>query len=272
MEQVAVGAMLAHRRKARRMSQLDLALEAGVSARHLSFVETGRSRPSRDMVLTICSALGVAPRERNDFLLAAGYAPAYRETPLDSPQMEQAVAALAMMLRRNEPFPAVVFDRGWDLVMANPTYARFLAASLPHEAPPEPLVLLPPPRPNLLRHLFGADGYRGGIANWQAVAGAVLTRVRREIARDGDAARRALLAEIEACPGVPRPEPGLGPPPDLVIPVELRDGERSLRLLSTIAVLGTAEDLTLQELRIETFHPADAETERLMREAVAFAG
>lgn len=269
MNNVAIGGMLAEWRRGRRISQLDLALEAGVSARHVSFVETGRSRPSRDMVLTLCGALGVPPRERNGFLLAAGFAPLYRETPIEDPQMAPAVAALVLMLRRNEPFGAVVLDRNWDMVMMNDAYGRLLRRVLPPDAePPRPFELTPAPRINLLRLLFRPDGWRNHILNWRPVAAAILGRVRREITRDGDAGRRALLAEIEACPGLPPvdAEPGIS---DLVIPVELREGEGTLRLLSTIAILGTAQDLTLQDLRIETFHPADEETERLVRAGAA---
>ena len=147
--------------------------------------------------------------------------------------------------------------------MANAAYARILADILPEERVPRPFALTAPPRLNLLRLLFAPDGHRSRLLNWEAVAAAVLTRVRGEIGRDGDAARRALLAEIERSPDLPQRATPPDAVPDLVIPVELRRGEGILRLLSTIAVLGTAQDITLQDLRIEIFYPADAEAERL---------
>lgn len=262
----AIGGMLAGWRKARRMSQLDLAMRAGTSTRHLSFIETGRSRPSRDMVLMLCDALRVPPRERNALLLAAGYAPIYRETPLEDPQMAPVLATLVLILRRQEPFPAVVFDRGWDIVMANAAYARIVARTRANgHGALAPFALTSRPRLNLLRLLCDPAGFRAQVANWEAVAAEVLARVRREIAGDRDPARRALLQEIQSYPGVPANEPDPDRAPDLLVPVELRDGDRTLRLLSTIATLGTALDITLQELRIELFYPADEETDRLVR-------
>src|SRR5690606_25010119 len=148
--------MLADWRRARRMSQLDLALDAGISARHLGFVETGRARPSRDTVLTLCSALRIPPRDRNSLLLAAGFAPVYRETALDDPQRAPALARLVLILRRQERFPAVVPDRNWDIVMATRSYSRSVAAALPEgQAMPAPFELAAAPRPNLPRLLCG---------------------------------------------------------------------------------------------------------------------
>lgn len=254
-----IGGLLAGWRRARRMSQLELALEAGVSARHLSFVETGRARPSRDMVLILSRALRLPPRERNGLLLAAGFAPLYRETRLDDPQMAQALATVALILRRQEPYPAVALDRHWDIVMCNPTYARLVARILPDgQAGPPPLVLTETPRLNALRLLFGPAGFRTLLDNWEAVARAVLARVRREIGADRDPKRRALLTELLSYPDVPDDGLDADAGPDLIVPVDLRDGARVRRLLSMIATLGTAQDITLQDLRIELFYPADA--------------
>jgi transcriptional regulator with XRE-family HTH domain len=257
------GGMLSRWRKARRISQLDLALDAGVSSRHLSFVETGRARPSREMVLRLCAALDVPLRERNLLLLAAGFAPVHRETPLDAPEMAGMLGALRLILSRHDPYGAVAFDRNWDIVMASEAYAGLVNACplLPDAPPIAPLTLTRTPRPNMLRLLCHPDGHRSHVVNWAEAARAVLARAVREAAQDDpDGARRALLAEVLAYPGVPTPEPagaaaGAGAP--LIVPVELRHGDGTIRLLSTIATLGTAEDITLRELRIEAFYPAE---------------
>jgi len=254
------GGMLSRWRKARRISQLDLALDAGVSSRHLSFVETGRARPSREMVLRLCSALDVPLRERNLLLLAAGFAPVHRETPLDAPEMAGMLGALRLILSRHDPFGAVAFDRNWDIVMASEAYAALVNACLP-DTPIAPLTLTRTPRPNVLRLLCRPDGHRAHVVNWAEAARAVLARAIREAAQDDPSGtRRALLAEVLAYPGVPAPEPAAaaagGAP--LIVPVELRQGGGgTIRLLSTIATLGTAEDITLRELRIEAFYPAE---------------
>lgn len=247
----AIGGLIQRWRKGRRMSQLDLALESGISSRHLSFVETGRTKPSRDMVLRLCGVLAVPLRDRNNLLLAAGYAPVYRETAMDAPEMAEILSAVRMILRRHEPYPAVAFDTGWDVVMANTAYAGMVNALLPEgHAPLPPLVLTQKPRP---------DGARRIVINWEETARAVLARARREVLRDGDAGRRALLGEVMGYPGVPGPDPHEldGAQVGLVVPVELMSPTGPLRLLSTIATLGTAEDITLQELRIESFHPVE---------------
>jgi transcriptional regulator with XRE-family HTH domain len=242
------------------MSQLDLALESGISARHLSFVETGRTRPSRDMVLRLCGVLAVPLRDRNNLLLAAGFAPVYRETALEAPEMAEIMSAVRMILRRHEPYPAVAFDSGWDIVMANTAYAGTLNALLPPgHAQLAPLALTTKPRMNILRLLCHPEGARRLIINWEETTRAVLSRARREALRDGDAGRRAVLAEVSGYPGVPGPDPREldAAQPGLVVPVEIRTSAGPQRLLSTIATLGTAEDITLQELRIESFHPVE---------------
>ncbi len=260
----SVGLLLAQTRQARRISQMDLAGEAGVSTRHLSFVETGRARPSRGLVLRLCEALGVPPRDTDAFLLAAGFAPVHRETPLEAPAMAEVLAALSLLLQRHEPLPAAAFDARWDLVMANAGYAAAISALLAQGADPvagsaslAANTLLPAPRPNLLRYLCHPQGARHVLAKWADVTRAMLQRIRAE-ARHGppDAARDALLRDALAQPGVARllrqDKPGPAP---LVVPVEmLQPGGGVARFLTTIATLGTAQDLTLRDLRIETFH------------------
>jgi transcriptional regulator with XRE-family HTH domain len=256
-----VGGLLQRWRKTRRLSQLDLALESGISARHLSFVETGRTRPSRDMVLRLCGALSVPLRERNAMLLAAGFAPVYRETALDAPEMAEVMAAVRLMLRRHDPFPAVALDAGWDMVMANGAYAGLVnALQPPGRAPMQPLALTSRPRPNMLRLLCHPEGARKLIVNWEEVVRSVLMRARRELLMEGTAAQRALLAEVMGYEGVPPPDLREldGARAGLVLPVEVRTGPgTSTRFLTTISTLGTAEDITLQELRIESFHPVE---------------
>lgn len=261
----SVGGMLAGWRRARRMSQLDLAGETGVSARHLSFVESGRLRPSRPMVLRLADALGLPPRVQNELLLAGGFAPVHRETALDAPEMAEMVAALRMLLARHDPLPAVAFDTRWDIVMANRAYAAAIRAAAGPAAfagapPPEPLAVCGRPRANILRLLCHPDGLSHALDNWPEAVAAILARVRLEVARDGDPARRRLLAEMLAYPGVRLPDPGAAPAvPALIVPVALRTPTGVVRYFSTVATLGTAQDITLQELRIETFHLAEGD-------------
>jgi transcriptional regulator with XRE-family HTH domain len=260
--EVSIGGLLARTRKVRRMSQLELSMEAGVSARHLSFVETGRARPGRALVLRLCEALGVPPREADTFLLAAGFAPAHRETPLEAPAMAEIVAALRLILQRHDPMPAVAFDVRYDYVMVNSAYAAVMNAALAVGADPEAgsgprpaLELLSPPRPNLLRVLCHPNGARRTLANWADVTRDVLARALREVrVLPADPVRRPPLEEVLAYPGVKsalRGEQGTG----LLVPVTVRgpDGG-TVRFMTTVATVGTALDLTLRELRIETFH------------------
>jgi transcriptional regulator with XRE-family HTH domain len=260
-----VGALLRRWRTARRLSQMDLALAAEVSPRHLSFLETGRARPSRQMLLVLGSALDLPLRERNALLLAAGFAGAYHETALDEPRMATMRGALELILRQHEPFGAVAMDRHWNVVMVNEAYARFTGALLGAALPP--LTVIPAPRPNALRLLFDPRGFRPHVVNWEPVARELLLRVHREALWSGDPATHALLADLLAAPGVPAGwrEPDVEAAPALVVPVELRLGEATARFFSTLTTLGAPQDITLQELRVESFHAADAETEALMR-------
>jgi transcriptional regulator with XRE-family HTH domain len=260
------GKLLREWRRLRRRSQLDLGLEAEVSARHLSFLETGRARPSREMVLLLSSMLDVPLRERNGLLQAAGFAPAYRETALSEPAMAEMVAALRLILRQQEPFPARVVDRHWDLVMVNEAYLTTLGWVLGMACDLAPYAVLSAPRTNVLRVLFAPDGVRPHIVNWVDVARDVVARVRREAAFDGDAATQALLADLEAASGLAATAALSGPAAQaMVIPVVLEAGGRTLRFFSTITTLGAPQDVTLAELRIEAFHPADPATEAALR-------
>lgn len=251
-----VGRLIQHWRHVRRKSQLALALEAGVSARHLGFLEVGRSRPSREMVLLLADALDVPLRERNTLLIAAGFAPVYRETGLTAPELGHAHRALRLILDHHEPFPAVVMDPLWNLVLTNRGADRFFERLLPSP---------PAGPPNVVRLMFDPQGLRPFVANWEEAAGALLRRVHREaLGGAPDEATGRLLEEVLAYPDVPRrwrtPESlGLTPPP--LVAIQFRKGDLAMDWFSTVTTLGTPQDITLQELRIECFFPANAETE-----------
>ncbi len=261
----AVGPLLARTRRARRISQLDLAGEAGVSARHLSFVETGRAQPSREMVLRLCEALHVPPREADAFLLAAGFAPAHRETPLEAPAMGDVLEALRLMLGRHDPLPAAAFDGRWDVVMANEGFATWVDGCLTAGAdvaagrgPIPRLTLIEAPRPNLLRLVCHPDGARRSVANWPEVTREFLHRVAGEMrVMPPPPERRPPLEEALSYPGVKSLLRGGPDGYGLLLPVEFRNPDGSTqRLISTLATLGSAQDLTLRELRIEMYHLA----------------
>jgi len=260
------GTLLQHWRKVRRVSQLALATEAEVSPRHVCFVETGRARPSREMVLLLASTLDVPLRERNALLLAAGYAPTYRETDLAAPELAPARAALAAILGRQEPFPAVVMNRAWDILEGNEGASRFFGFLLERETTGEPA--------NVIRMMFDPAALRPFVVEWETVAETLLQRVQREaVGGIPDERTKHLLDEVFAFPGVPRrwrqpsPETPLVP----VIPVTFRKDGQTFSFFSAITTLGTAQDITLQELRIESFFPLDAETERHVQGLPALA-
>ena len=243
------------------MSQLELALAAEVSSRHISFVETGRSRPSREMILLLASVLDVPLRERNVLLEAGGFTAAYQESDLGAEVMKPVRKALDFILEHHEPYGCIVVNRRWDIVMMNQAVARQMMYFLGPErvASGRPI--------NAMRMLFEPDGLRPYLVNWDEVAGAMLHRLHRE-ALSGDPSSRAreLLDEIlarqdEALPWkAPDFERQLAP----IVPMSLRKGDIELNLFSTIATLGTPQDITAQELRVESFFPADDETDRTL--------
>jgi transcriptional regulator with XRE-family HTH domain len=259
-----VGPLVAYWRNQRRMSQLALATEAEVSPRHLSFIESGRSNPSRDMVLLLARVLDVPLRERNRLLQAAGFADAYRESALDAPQLATVSRALEAILAQHRPFPAVVLDRRWNIVRANDCAERFFAFLLAGQTPPAP--------PNVLRLIFHPQGLRPHVANWEEVAASLIQRVHREaVGHRIDDDVRAIVAEVLSYPGVPaswrQPELAIDLLP--IVPVRFaRDGQR-FSYFSTVTTLGTPIDVTAQETRIECFFPVDDETRDAAR---AFAG
>ncbi len=252
----AFGVLLREWRTRRRVSQLDLALEAGVSARHVSFVETGRAQPSRDMVLRLAEQLDVPLRERNPLLLAAGYAPDYAARSLDDGEMAPVRAALDVVLRGYEPFPALAVDRGWHLVAANAGVALLTAGA--------PADLLEPPV-NVLRLSLHPRGLAPRIRNLAQWRGCVLARLAREVAVTGDADLAALHRELGDYPGGIAPAPRYG----LAVPLRVEAGGQVLSFLSTVTTFGTAVDVTLAELSVEAFLPADEATAAALAERAA---
>jgi transcriptional regulator with XRE-family HTH domain len=258
-----VGELIRRWRGARGWSQLELALEAGISAKHLSFVENGRAQPSREMVMTLSAALDVSNRDCNLLLSAAGFSEVYGETDLEDPRMGEMVRALELLLRQHEPFGAVVFDRAWNVVMANRAFLRLMAALVDDSPAKVELAyrVLPRPRINGLLAMFDEKGFRRFIRNWEVVARSTLARAQREIRGDEDETRRAILQTIlRSVPEAWR-DPLLESPHELILPVELEVGAITLRFFTTVTTLGTPQDVTLQELRIESYHPMDAATE-----------
>ena len=252
------GRMLKDWRRLRGRSQLELALDAEVSSRHLSFIENGRSRPSRSMVVRLVDALDVPLRDRNQLLNAAGFASLYRQSTLADDVLEPALNALRFMLARHEPYPAFVVDRSWNLIIANEASQALLAA---FELPPD---LDEAITSNLFRLSFHPDGLRPYIENWQSLAEALMIRARQEAAAAfGDDPLNELLQEVSAYPGVDE----LSFDTDIedlqapVVPLVLKLGDKRLSWFSVIATFGTPQDVTLQEIRLETFAPSDAATE-----------
>ncbi len=238
-----VGSLVRHWRQRRRLSQQALSEQCGVSTRHLSYIETGKSRPSPTMVGQLSEALGVPLRERRRLFTAAGFVPDASELPLDSPGMAQVNEALEQILAGHEPYPALVIDGGWDLVAANEAAYRLLAGV--------PADLLEPPV-NVIRLSLDPRGLAPRIANLEEWRAAIMSRVRHEHDTTGDPRLAALLAEFP----VRRPHPT----PDIVLTLRLRAGDAVLSFLTTTTVFGTPGDVTVAELAIEALYPADSAT------------
>jgi transcriptional regulator with XRE-family HTH domain len=254
-----LGLLLKRWRELRGKSQLAVAISAGVSPRHLSFVESGRAQASREFLLTLADALDVPLRERNLLLAAAGFAAMYPESALSAAELGQLRSALSRLLAHQEPYPAVVLDRHWNVVDTNRAAPRLFALFIDVERLPRPL--------NLLRAMFDPALLRPWIADWDAVAGALVRRVFREaVGGVPDERTMALLRELEGDRhGAPAdaPWPGSALP---FVPVGFRKGDLELRFFSMITTVGTPLDVTAQELRVESFFPADAATEAFARE------
>jgi transcriptional regulator with XRE-family HTH domain len=242
-------------RERRGHSQLDLAATAGISQRHVSFLESGRTRPSRDMVMRLAAVLDVPLRQQNALLLAAGFAPAWAESDLAAPELADVSRALDHMLAQQEPYPAFVVDRRWKLLRANHGAARLVTFLLGG---------VPAGEVNLAEALIAPDVLRPFLVNWEEVALYFLRSVQADAIADGTAETAALLKRLLGFPGVPDladvTDPG-GP----VLAMHFRKSETSLRLFTTIATLGTPLDVTLQEIRVEAFFPADDATRSFLQ-------
>jgi transcriptional regulator with XRE-family HTH domain len=252
-----IGELLREWRERRRLSQLALALDAEVSARHVSFLETGRARPSREMLLRLMERREIPLRERNGLLLAAGFAPLYPERGLDDPALATARAAIARVLAGHEPFPALAVDRYWTLVAANRAVSLLLTGVQPD--------LLRPPV-NVLRVSLHPDGLAPRIANLAEWRAHILARLRRQVALTADTALADLLEELQTYPIADETSgrddlPGAAA---VAVPLRLRTDHGLLAFLSTTMVFGTPVDVTLSELAIEAFFPADATTAELL--------
>jgi transcriptional regulator with XRE-family HTH domain len=254
-----IGELLKHWRLKRRFSQLDLACEAGISTRHLSFVETGRSAPSRDMVLHLAEQLEVPLRERNQLLLAAGFAPLYGERGLDAPEMSAVRASIERVIEAHAPYPALAIDRCWNLIAANRALAPLVASAS--------AALLEPPV-NVMRLALHPDGIARRIANFAEWRTHLLARLRHQVEASADPRLSALLDELA---GYPQPRAASSPaaPAGLAVPLRLETDQGVLTFLSTTMVFGAPLDVTLAELAIEFFLPADAETAAFLRRSSA---
>lgn len=258
--QNSYGARLRWWRKRRAMSQLDLAGAAGSSQRHVSFLESGRTQPSRDMVLRLATALDVPLRQQNALLLAAGFAPIWRESNLAAPELTPVNQALDYILTQQEPFPALVVDRRWNLLRTNASAGRLTTFLT---GPPSPQSTTDPI--NIAEWLLAPDGLRPFLVNWHEVAIYFLRGIQADAMADGTQENAALLHRLLAYPDVPALShvPALEEPPSPVLAMHFRKGQTSLRLFTTIATLGTPQHVTVQELRIECFFPADAATSQV---------
>jgi transcriptional regulator with XRE-family HTH domain len=257
---VQVGELLRSWRDARGVSQERLAARAGVSTRHLSCVETGKAVPGREVLLALAGALEVPLRGRNALLLAAGFAPAYTSSSLDSGELAMVRRALGHVLRKQEPFPAIVFDRLCNLIELNQAAQRMLARLAPAAMPADVAT-------NLLLAILHPDAWKSRVVNWDEVAGSLVERLHREVAAaPGDHGLLELRARALAMPGVPaewhRPRPAEVIHP--FVPVHLRHDGIELRMFTMLTTLGTPLDVTAEELRIETYFPADDATERTL--------
>lgn len=249
-------------RTKRRLSQLDLALESGVSQRHVSFLESGRAKPSRAMILQLSETLEVPLRERNDWLVAAGFAPIFRARPLDDPQMNQVMNAVRMMLANHEPFPAIAIDRAWNIRLSNRPF-DILASMVGDEV----WARVGGPERNLMRLFFHPNGVKPLVSNWNTIAPLLWHRARREADALGGQEMKAVLADLSQYQDAETlwaaEETALVP----VLPLEMEKDGLRVSLFTVIATFGTAQDVTADELRIESFFAADEATDRIFRAA-----
>ena len=256
------GRLLKDWRGRRGFSQLDLAVAARTTQRHVSFIESGRATPSREMILRLAATMALSLRQQNALMLAAGYAPIWRERDLSAPDLDVVNGALDYMLGQHEPYPAFVIDRCWNLLRANQgavKMTQFLTGAAAASTPSEPI--------NLAAALLSPDGLRPFIVNWQEVARHFIRGVQADAHADRMTEMKDLLNRLLALPDLPSaselmmPEEGQSP----ILPIHFQRDETSLRLFTTIATLGTPRDVTLEEIRIEFFFPMDEQTGAVFR-------
>ncbi|MFC4007885.1 helix-turn-helix domain-containing protein [Nonomuraea purpurea] len=254
----SVGTLLREWRNRRRLTQLDLAIQANVSTRHISFVETGRTTPSRPMLLHLAQHLDVPLRERNKLLVAAGYAPVYARRPLEDPELATAYDAVQRVLREHEPFPAVAVDHRWNVLLANSALGIFLDGV-------DPALLEPPV--NMMRLGMDPRGFAPRLRNLGQVRAYLLPRLARQAARTGDPELSSLYEELRSY-GAGDDPPTAGPA-DIAMPIRLCHDGAELSFFSTITTFGAAFDITLEEIAVESLFPADAETTAYLRRSAA---
>jgi len=256
-----VGDLLRGWRNRRAMSQADLAFEAGISIKHLSYVETGKASAGRDILLQLAAALGLSLRDRNALLEAGGFARQYGERDLSAPELAEARRAIELLLRRHEPFPAIVTDRQWNVMHANRAATRLLTLLLGAGRMTRPL--------NHMKMFLAPDELRPFVAKWNSLAAALMVRARHEaMAAPLDLALQSTWRELTKLPDVAAPQLDESEAPGPLCEVRLRKGEFGIGLIGAVLTLGTPQDVTLQELRVELFMPADAASEAAL---VAFA-
>lgn len=253
VQEETFGDLLRSWRQRRRVSQLDLAIEAEVSSRHISFLETGRARPSREMVMKLSEELDVPLRHRNRLLVAAGFAPVFREREVRAPEMEVVRQALDKILAGHEPYPALVVDAAWNLVAANSAVSMFMDG-VPEELLEEPV--------NVMRLSLHPQAMGGKLLNLPVVRAYLLAQLRRQADASGDGRLAELHDELAGYtyPGVELNVAHVPGPGDILLPLRIRHGDQVLSMFTTIATFGTPLDVTVSELAIETFWPADEET------------
>src|SRR5262245_6577825 len=259
---LAYGRMLREWRTRAHMSQLMLATEAGISTRHLSFLETGRAHPSREMVDLLAAMLDVPFTDRNELLLGAGFAPAYGQRPLEAPELDSLNAALHFILRQQEPYPALVLDGEWNILRQNEASRRIFRLFR------QPGVVRDNRPPNAIRSLFDPSALRPFVVNWEELASDLMTKVNRQAALHPDSGISALRDELLAYPDVPArwsAPLSLELPRPPMMTLRLKKDDLSVAFFSMISTLGTPCDITLQQLKIECFYPADATTEQIAR-------
>ena len=256
-----IGSLLKQWRSRRRLSQLDLALDVGVSPRHLSFVETGRSRPSPELLTSLATRLEVPLRERNRLLLAAGYAPRYAERKLDADAMQQVRGALERLIAAHDPYPGVVLDRQWNVLLANRA-AQGLTAGLPPH--------LKTPQINVIRAGLHPDGFAAVTVNFDDWGGHLIDVLQREAGKTADPELVALEQEVNGYPNVramrERRDASFEPVPRLLVPFIVDTPLGRMSLFTTRTFFGSPLDVTLEEVSIELFYPADVASEALLRQ------